>query len=84
LIWELRTAMRLRAPESVLLTCLTDSSPKISPEVVRSRLQQWLGEVDLSPFPFFFYSKADRPRVRIKELREVLTQCIAHGPVIED
>lgn len=59
--WELRTALSLRHPASILLACAVDkTSPnEISsselPETVRSELQAAFGEAQLSRFSLLFY-----------------------------
>jgi hypothetical protein len=86
-IWELRTALRFRAPEGILLACAReDMTQKELPEAVRMTLQAAV-DVPLERFPKFLYPgglrRFERKGLWISGLREALVRCISNAPARE-
>jgi hypothetical protein len=90
-IWELRTALRLRSSMTILLACpQRENCPAVLPQAVTLVLQQFLGPVSLSQFPVLFYpagksvAKGAFPSSDWSiGLREALARCISHAPAYE-
>ena len=87
-IWELRTALSLRAPEGILLACAREHVEQTEmPEAIHAKLQEAI-DVPLSRFPIFLYPggvrRFEQKSFWISGLREALVQCMATAPAHED